>query len=133
MDFNTISDDHRKLNLNWDRVNIYVSRYKPGTSFEVSITRRQPRRSDPLRKYYFSAVLPPFMNHLGYERDEEDLFHRQLKIVYFNIKPDKKGIYRNVPSVFGNESDLPVSAKKKFVDWTIRKAAIEDIYIEDPR
>ena len=60
------------------------------------------------------------------------LFHRQLKIVYFQIEPDKKGIYRKVPSVFGNESDIPVSKKKQFVDWVIRKASIEGCYIDDP-
>ena len=72
------------------------------------------------------------MKHLGYEQDEQELFHRQLKIVYFNIKPDKKGIHRKVPSVFSNESDISISKKKEFVDWVIRKAAQEGVYIEDP-
>jgi len=133
MKFKAVSNDNRKLNLNWDRINIYVSRYKPHTPFDVEIVRRVSRRSDPLRKYYFGAVLPEFMRHLGYEPEEEMIFHRQLKIVYFKIKPDEKGIYRGVPSVFSNESDLPVPEKKAFVDWAIRKAAQEGIYIDDPR
>jgi hypothetical protein len=74
----------------------------------------------------------PFMEHLGYDPDEEMLFHRQLKIVYFQIKPDTKGIYRHVPHVFSNDSEIPVPKKKKFVDWVIRKAAQEGVYIEDP-
>ena len=132
MKLQTISTDDRKLNLNWDSINTYISKYKPGTAFEIEIVRRQPRKSDPLRKYYFAAVVKPFMEHLGYEPDELELFHRQLKITYFQIKPDLKGIYRNVPSVFSNESDIPVPVKKKFVDWVIRKASIEGCYIDDP-
>ena len=49
------------------------------------------------------------------------------------IKPDKKGIYRNVPSVFSNESEIRVPQKKSFVDWVIRTAAKEGVYIEDPK
>ena len=133
MKFRSLSNKNRKLDLNWDHINLYVSRYKPNTPFEILITRRQAKKSDPMRKYYFAAVLPPFMNHLGYERDEEELFHRQLKIVYFNIKPDKKGIYRNVPSVFSDESNLDISIKQEFVEWVKRKAAHEGVYIDDPK
>jgi len=130
--FKARTNNKRQLEIRWDLINAYVSKWQPDTLLDVEIVRRQPKKSDPMRKYYFAAVLPPFMNHLGYDPDEEMLFHRQLKIVYFKIKPDAKGIYRNVPSVFGNESDIPVSEKKKFVDWAIRKAAIEGVYIEDP-
>ena len=132
MKFRAVLDDNRKLPLNWESINQYLSKWKPGTPVEVEIVRRVPRRSDPLRKYYFAAVLPPFMEHLGYEPEEELIFHRQLKIVYFKIKPDKKGIYRKVPHVFSNDSDIPVPEKKKFVDWSIRKASQEGCYIEDP-
>jgi len=130
--FKSLSNDQRKLDVNWDHVNLYVSRWKPHTPFVVEITRRQAKKSDPMRKYYFGVVIKEFMKHLGYEVDEEELFHRQLKIVYFGIKPDTKGIYRNVPSVFSNESDLDVSVKKEFVDWVVRKAAHEGVYIPDP-
>jgi hypothetical protein len=132
MKFTLLSDDNRKLSFNMERINVYASRWKPHTPFEIEITKRQPRKSDPLRSYYFAVVLPAFMEHLGYEKDEELLFHRQLKIVYFNIKPDTKGIYRNVPSVFSNDSDIPVPEKKKFIDWVVRKAAQEGVYIPDP-
>ena len=132
MKFQAQSDKNRKLQVNWEHINIYVSRYLPETSFEFEIVRRQPKKSDPMRKYYFAAVLPEFMKHLGYEPEEELIFHRQLKIVYFKIKPDKKGIYRNVPSVFGNESAIPVSEKKEYVDWVVRKAAHEGVYIDEP-
>lgn len=132
MKFQTILTDDRKLNLNWESINQYLSKWKPGTAIEVEIVRRVPRRSDPLRKYYFAAVLPPFMEHLGYDPEEEMIFHRQLKIVFFKIKRDERGIRRGVPSVFSNESDIPVSIKKKFVDWVIRKASEYGAYIPDP-
>lgn len=119
-----------KLNINWDHIAAYASRWKDGTVFDIEIIRQQKTVSSPMRKYYFSAVLPPFMEHLGYEPEEQELFHRQLKIVYFRIEPDKKGIYRNVPSVFGNESEMPISEKTKFLEWVIRKAAQEGVYIE---
>lgn len=132
MKFQAVTDDNRKLNLNWDHINLYLSRWKPGTPFEIEIVRRVPKKSDPMRKYYFSTVLPPILEDLGYEKDEDILFHEQMKINYFRIKRDKLGIYRNVPSVFSNESDVPVPEKKKFVDWLIRKAAKRGIYIPDP-
>ena len=122
-----------KANINWDHINTYISRWKDDTWFDGEIVRHQHKKSDPLRKYYFAAVLPPFMTKLGYEKDEDELFHRQLKITYYRIKPDKKGIYRNVPSVFGDKSDIPVSDKKLFVDWVVRKAAADGVYIEDPQ
>ena len=142
MNFQTVSTKECKLDLNWDRINIYVGRYKPHTPFDVEITRRQAKKSDPLRKYYFSAVCKPFAEHEGYEVDEvESLFHFGLKVAYFQHDPkgveyglyqDKHGIWRNVPSVFGNKSKLDVSVKKEFVDWVIRKAS-EWIYIPDPK
>lgn len=130
MKFKAVSNDNRKLPLNMEAINTYVSKWKPGTPFDIEIVRRVAKISDPLRRYYFAAVLPPFMEHLGYDREEQDLFHRQLKIVYFQIKPDAKGIYRNVPSVFSNESKIPVPDKVKFVEWVIRKAAFEGVYVE---
>jgi len=130
MKFRAISNPERKLNVNWDHINVYISRWVAGTPFDVEITRKQSTKSDPLRKYYFSTVLKPFMDELGYDPDEEELFHRQLKIVYFRIKPDEHGIYRNVPSVFGDKSKLPVAMKADFTEWVIRKAAKYGLYIE---
>ncbi len=122
-----------KLDVDWGKINTYLSRWKNGTLLDVEIVKRRKTESNPLRKYYFSAVLPPFMDRLGYERNEDELFHRQLKIVYWRIEPDKKGIYRNVPSVFGKKSEIPVNVKKRFVDWVIRQAAREGVVIDDPK
>jgi len=127
------TDKNRKINLNWDLINVYLSRWKPETWIDIEIKRHQHKKSDPLRKYHFGGVLPELMNHLGYEKDEKYQFHWQLKIKYFGIEPDKRGIYRNVPSVFGDKSKIPVSKKKEFVDWVIRKAAKMGCYIPDPR
>ena len=130
MKFDTLSNDNPHQHLNWNSINAYVSRYKPHTSFEVSITRRQAKVSDPMRKYYFAAVLPPFMDELGYDPDEQELFHRQLKIVFFKCEKDKRGIYRNVPSVFGNDSEMPMDEKVKYLEWVCRKASQAGVYIE---
>lgn len=130
MKFRAIKSDG-KLQINWERINVYLSRFKDGTPFDVEITHRQRTKSDPMRKYYFGVVLPLFMEHLGYERDEQDDFHRQLKIVYFQIKLDAKGIYRKVPTVFSDKSEIPVEDKAKFLEWVVRKAAQEGVYIPD--
>ena len=130
MKFRAIKDGD-KLNINWERVGVYLNNFKDGTVFDVEIVRRQRTKSDPMRKYYFGVVLPAFMAHLGYERDEQDLFHRQLKIVYYRVKPDAKGIYRHVPTVFSDKSDIPVADKAKFIEWVVRKAAAEGVYIPD--
>lgn len=133
MKFRAIKSDG-KLQINWDRIEAYLQNFKDGTPFEIEIVKRQKIRSTPLRNYYFGAVLPPFMEHLGYEKDETLLVHRQLKIVYFQVKPDKHGIYRDkeIPSVFADDSTIPVPEKQKFIAWVIRKAAENGVYIADP-
>ncbi len=138
MKFKAMSNDNRKLDVDWDKVNLYVSRWKPDTSFVVEIVKRQPSKSDPMRRYYFAEVLPKFMGKLGYERDETMLFHHQLKVTYFKDNPklevsqDKRGMWRNVPAVFAKDSKLAVKVKKQFVDWVVRKAAEYGVYICDP-
>ncbi len=137
MQFKATSDEKRKLDLDWERVNIYISRYKPGTSFDVEITRRQVTRKDPMKIDYFARIVPPFMKALGYEKHETLIFHRQLKIRYYEHDPehevykDKRGIWRNVPHVFREESKMPVSKRQEFVDWVLRRAAFENVYIAD--
>ena len=81
MKFKALSNDQRELEVRWDLVNTYLSRWKPGTLLNIEITRRQAKKSDPMRKYYFGVVIKEFMKHLGYEPDEEMLFHRQLNII----------------------------------------------------
>lgn len=130
MKFRAIKDGD-KLQINWERIGVYLNNFKDGTVFDIEIIRRQRTKSDPQRKFYFGVVLPLFAEHLGYDKDEHLLLHRQLKIVYFGIKPDAKGIYRKVPTVFSNESDLPVAEKAKYIEWVVRKAAIEGVYIPD--
>lgn len=145
MDFKLVSDDRRKIRINMELVDTYTGRYKPGTSYDVSVTRRQAKVSDPMRKYYFAAVVPPLMEELGYNQYETLFFHQQLKIRYFEyhpdflgddgeptIKQDGRGIWRNVPSVFGKDSKMDVSVKKAFVDEVVRWASFYGIYIEDP-
>jgi len=145
MKFEARTNEKRQIDVRWDLVNAYVAKWKPDTSLVLEITRRQAKKSDPMRKYYFAAVIPPFMKQEGYEPSEEMFFHNQLKVRYFEhhpkfldkdgkptIKQDKRGIWRNVPSVFGKDSDLDVSIKKEFMDWVVRKAAQCGVYIEDP-
>lgn len=123
-----------KIDINWKHLERYTSKWKDGANFTIEIKRDQKRRSSPMRKYYFSAVIKPFMDHLGYEPEDLISFHRQLKIVFFGVEKDGKGIYRekDIPHVFSDESDIPVSKKKEFVDWVVRKAAAEGVYISDP-
>jgi hypothetical protein len=133
MKFKIKSDENKKINLNWIAINAYLSRWKPNTEFEVEIVRRQKTVSDPMRKYYFSAVLPVFMNAYGYEPEEDMMVHRHIKCVFFRVKPDKHGIYReiDIPSVFSNESTVPIPDKVRFIEWVIRKAAEEGGYVEE--
>ena len=126
-----IHSKNRELNLNTEAINTYVSRWKD-CWFDVDITRKQAKKSDPLRNYYFVAVAKPYGEFLGYDADEVELLHRQLKIVFYQVQPDSKGVYRNrdVPSVFGNDSEIPVRGKAKFVEWVTRVAAKDGCYIE---
>ena len=134
MKFKIRSDAERRIHINMDMLNVYASRWKPGTVFEVELVRRVKKRSDPMRRYYFGIVLPTFMEHLGYEPEDQMTFHRQLKIIYFSVQPDHYGIYRNkdIPAVFGNDSEIGIGIKQKFVEWIKRKAAVEGCYIPDP-
>jgi len=134
MKFRARTNDKKQLDVNWDHINVYLSKWKPGTLLDVEIVRHQSKISSPLRSYYFAAVLPPIMSSAGYEKDEILDLHKFMKIRYFNIKPDKWGIYRkkDIPSVFGNESPILVPVKKQFVDYVVRKAAEVGIYIKDP-
>ena len=127
------TNSERKLILNWDLINVYLKGFKPDTWFDIEIKRKVKKVSDPLRNYYFGGVLPSFMEELGYEPDEQDQFHLQLKARYFNIEPDKRGILRNVPHVFNKkESKLDVSKQVEFVEWVKRLAAKYGVYIDDP-
>jgi len=126
-------NNDRKLILNWDLINSYLQGFKPDTWFDITITRKTKKVSDPLRNYYFGGVLPDFMKELGYEPDEVDQFHLQLKARYFNVEPDERGILRNVPHVFNKkDTKLDVPKQVEFVEWVKRLAAKYGVYISDP-
>jgi hypothetical protein len=138
MKFKAKTNSQRKLDVRWDLIDLYVAKWKPGTDLDVEITRRQSKATSSMRKYYFAEVIAKYADHLGYDKGEEVLLlHTQLKIVYFQIKPDKKGIYLNVPHVFAEELDLSdrekVKLRKKFMDWVVRKAARDGCVVDDPR
>lgn len=116
---------------NWTSINAYLKNCKQRW-FKGELKQRRSKVSHPLRKYYYGVVLPTFMEHLGYDKEEDELFHRQLKIVYFQIKPDKRGIHRGVPSVFSNKSELDVKKKQEYIAWVVRKAAENGAYVPDP-
>lgn len=132
MNFKLVSDESRKVSINIDRINAYTSRYRPGTPFDFSITRKKRTVSDPMRRYYWAVVLPLFLEAYGYDPQEDELVHFFLKCKFFKIDPDPHGIYRNVPSVFSNESEVEIKRKQDFVEWLKRLAAQEGVYIPDP-
>lgn len=132
MKFKTITDKNRMIHLNMEAINAYCARWKPGTSIDISITRKKKTVSDPLRRYYWSIVLPIFLEAFGYNPDENELLHFFLKCKFFGIESDEHGIYRNVPSVFGNNSKEPIEVKQKFIAWLKRKSAEQGYYIPDP-
>lgn len=136
MRFQLISDANRRVHVNMAAVDAYTAKRKPGTPFDFSITWRVKRVSDPQRKYYYSTVLPAFLDAYYYERDEGLIVHRHLKIKYFNVQPDKHGVYRekDIPSVFSDEPTVEPNERKLFLDWVVRKCAQSDNpqYVPDP-
>jgi len=128
--FKIITDENRRVAFNMAAIDAYTAKWKPGTPLDVEIVRRNVPK-DPIRAYYYAAVLKPYADHLGYDAGEETyLLHRQLKIVYYNVQPDKKGVYKNVPHLFRNESTKRNKEKQQFIEWVIRKAAHDGVYIE---
>ena len=86
MKFQLISDENRKIHLDMDRINLYVSRWRPHTPIEVEIVRRVAKKSDPQRAYYFSTVVSTYAEEQGYEIHEYYLFHCFLKFRYFGYQ-----------------------------------------------
>lgn len=132
MIFPAVTTSDRKLDVNWDLVNRYVSKWRPGTRLRIEIKRKQKTVSDPLRRYYFSTVLPILMKATGYEPEEQMMVHEYLKAIYFQCEQDDRGIYRNIPSVFSNNSKVEIPQKAEFVEWVKRKAAENGEYCPDP-
>jgi hypothetical protein len=123
-------------------IDAYTAKWKPGTSFNFELVRRTERKSsDPIRKYYYGVVMPVALETFGYDAFEKDLVHRQLKIRYFDVKPDRHGIYRDkdIPHVFEDDSNLTdqerkkrEKLRKKFTDAVIRLVASEGGYVPEP-
>ena len=122
--------ENGRLQYNRDLVGTYLSRFKDGTVFKVEIKRPQKTQSDPMRKYYFGAVLPTFMKEIGYEPHEKLEFHHQLKMLFFDPQPDEYG-FKRTPTVFSKKSKIPVPKKKEFIEWVKRVAAKQGVYIPD--
>lgn len=134
MRFQVLSDENRKLPLNMAHINAYASKWKPFTPFDCEITRKQTKSHDPQRRYYWAVVLPALMQELGYDPEEDELVHRHLKITYFKVQPDKRGIYRekDIPSVFSNEPTVKPRERNEFVEWMLRKCAEYGVYVPEP-
>ena len=134
MKFKIRSNPDRRLPLDLTIINAHAARWKPGTVFEVSVKRVQRKVSDPMRRYYFAVVLPVFLNAYGYDPEEALVVHERLKTLFFHVQPDDHGVYRKgtVPSVFGNDSEVPIDQKTAFMDWVKRKSAEEGKYTPDP-
>ena len=112
-------------------IQAYIDRCKEGDVFIHEIRRPQKRGSDPLRRYYFGAMLPLFMSEIGYEPHEKDMFHEQLKMLYFQPEPDEHG-FKRVPAVFRKKARKLVKEQAKFIEWVKRLAAQQGIYLPDP-
>lgn len=136
MKFTLISDERRLL-TGVGLLNTYASRWKPHTKFTVEIKRKVKKKiaSHEQRGYYFAEVLPKLMHACGYDPEEAELVHRQLKIIFFQIQPDRHGIYRSkrIPSVFSLDSNISPEKRNEFVEWVIRKAAENGEYVQGPR
>lgn len=145
MKFKALSNDKRSIQntLNWTAINAYTARYKPDTWFDIAIVRKVAKSSDPQRKYYFSTVVRTYAKEAGYDETEYYLFHCFLKFRYFegyykgrgeNDKVpylDDHHIMRNVPALFADDSEFNTKDKANFINWVVRRAAHENVYIPD--
>jgi len=128
MKFRGRTTKKRELETDWDVINTYLSRFKSGTLLEIDIKKLEKTNSDPMRAYYYSQILPPFLEATGYERYENEIVHHNLKGIYFeNHKnpewrtyKDDRGIWRNVPHVFSKKSPIPIDIKKDFIGFVER-------------
>lgn len=136
MKFPCRTDKDRKPVINWSAIDAYFKRWKPHTDFDITVKRRSNKKiaSPEQRGYYFSTVLPVFMNAYGYDPEDDDQLHRHLKCTFFRVKPDKHGVYRekDIPSVFSLKSDIGMKKRGEFIDWVIRKSAEAGKYTPSP-
>lgn len=130
MKFRAIISERYGLNMNRELVKAFLEGFKPGTPMSVEIKKYRKPATDSQRGLYFGHILPEFMKGLGYETTEKDLFHAQLKGLFYGIKPDRFGMYRGLPSVFGAKSKLTQEQRTEFIDGILRMAAREGVYID---
>ena len=131
MNFRARTDKNRKLETNWDVIETFLSRFKPGTLLVIEIKKLEKTNSDPMRAYYYSQVLPPLLEATGYEKYEGEIVHHTLKGLFFDnhkneewrTHQDERGIWRNVPHVFSKKSPIPISIKKDFIGFVERIGA----------
>lgn len=119
-----------KLNLEERELFMFHIEGLPPRRHVLVVKQYRNLRSDPQRKFYFSAVLTPFGEAQGYDKTELLFFHHQLKGLFFNIQPDRFGMYKNLPAVFGEDSDLDTKRKTEFIDFVLREAARNDVDIQ---
>ena len=50
MKFRARTNEKRGLDVRWDLINAYVSKWKPGTILVLEITRRQAKKSDLIKE-----------------------------------------------------------------------------------
>jgi len=128
MKFRARISSKKKLETNWEIIDVFLSRFKPGTLLELDIKRLERKESNPMRRYYYSQVLPPLLKATGYEVYEAQFVHNVLKGMFFEnheneewrTYKDERGIWRNVPHVFAKNSPIPVSVKKEFISFAER-------------
>ena len=137
MNWRSKSDNNRRITLNLDLIQTYVGRYKPGTWFDIEVTRKQKTVSSPMRRYFYGVVLPKFLEAYYYDPEDGKTVHKHLKCLFFNVQPDEHGVYRDsdVPAVFADDSIIPIDKKQAYIEYVKRKAAqsIENpVYIPDP-
>ena len=97
----------------------------------LTIEKKKKPVSDPQRAYYYGVVLKTLMNYLGYDPEDTEQFHTHLKAMYFRIKPDSRGIYKDIPKIFSKSKDAKSEEAKPFIDWVVRLAAIEGVIIPE--
>jgi len=128
MKFRARTDKNKKFETNWDVIETYLSRFKAGTLLTVEIKKLEKTNSDPMRAFYYSQILPPLLEATGYERYEGQIVHHTLKGLFFEnhaneewrTYKDERGLWRNVPHVFSKKSPIPISEKKKFIEFVER-------------
>ncbi len=145
MNFRAKTDQNREIDWNLDAINAYLKRWKPETYLDVEITRRVTSK-DPMRRYYFAEVNPKMSESMGYEQHEYMDVHKAAKGTFFQHQEellkkykvtkvphmDRLGIWRDVPSLFADDSPFPVKVKKQFLDWAVRRAGEHGAYVESP-